>query len=80
MSYIGNSTPSVTSLGGDLDVNGHQIKSTSNGNIEIVPDGSGTVTIDQLVMPTGTGSNGQALVTDGSGNLSFSKALSASGK
>ena len=72
MSYIGNSTPSVTSLGGDLDVNGHQIKSTSNGNIEIVPDGSGTVTIDQLVMPTGTGSNGQALVTDGSGNLSFS--------
>ena len=72
MSYIGNSTPSVTSLGGDLDVNGHQIKSASNGNIQIVPDGSGTVTIDQLVFPTGTGSSGQALVTDGSGNLSFS--------
>ena len=38
MGYIGNSNPSVTNLGGYIDVNGHQIKSSSNGNIEIVPD------------------------------------------
>ena len=72
MSYIGNSTPAVTSLGGNLDVNGNNIVSSSNGNIQIVPDGSGTVTLDQCVFPTGTGSSGQALITDGSGNLSFS--------
>jgi len=72
MSYIGNSTPAVTSLGGNLDVNGNNIVSSSNGNISIVPDGSGTVTLDQCVFPTGTGSSGQALITDGSGNLSFS--------
>ena len=72
MGYIGNSNPSVTSLGGDIDVNGHQIKSSSNGNIQILPDGSGTVTIDVLTFPVADGTNGQALVTDGSGTLSFS--------
>ena len=72
MGYIGNSNPSVTSLGGDIDVNGHQIKSSSNGNIEIVPDGSGTVKIDVLTFPVADGSNGQFLQTNGSGVLSFS--------
>ncbi len=72
MGYIGNSNPSVTNLGGDIDVNGHQIKSSSNGNIEIVPDGSGTVKIDVLTFPVADGSNGQFLQTNGSGVLSFS--------
>ena len=33
-------------LGGDLDVNGNDIVSTSNGNITITPNGSGVVRLD----------------------------------
>jgi hypothetical protein len=32
-------------LGGDLDVNGNDIVSTSNGNISVAPDGTGELTI-----------------------------------
>ena len=39
----GDSTPQ---LGGDLDVNGQDIVSTSNGNITITPNGSGVVRLD----------------------------------
>ena len=72
MGYIGNSNPSVTTLGGDLDVNGHQIKSSNNGNIEIIPNGSGTVTIDVLTFPVADGNPNEYLKNDGSGNLRFS--------
>ena len=72
MGYIGNSNPSVTNLGGDIDVNGHSIKSSNNGNIAITPNGSGIVVIDGLNYPTSDGSNGQVLTTNGSGTLSFS--------
>ena len=33
-------------LGGDLDVNGHDIVSVSNGNIKILPNGAGKVILD----------------------------------
>jgi len=46
-------------LGGDLDVNGQDIVSTSNGNIDILPNGSGVVNID------GNGSSGGVSVSDG---------------
>ena len=46
-------------LGGDLDVNGNDIVSVSNGNINILPNGSGKVNID------GNGSTGGVVVTDG---------------
>lgn len=68
-------------LGGDLDVNGHQIVSASNGNINIVPNGSGNinltpatghVTISAVNFPTGDGTSGQTLVTSGTGQLSWS--------
>ena len=36
-------------LGGDLDVNGNSIVSTSNGNIGITPNGSGKVVLDSNV-------------------------------
>jgi len=72
MGYIGNSNPSVTNLGGDIDVNGHTIKSSNNGNIAITPNGSGVVVIDGLNYPVADGSNGQVLTTNGSGTLSFS--------
>ena len=66
---VNDTTPQ---LGGDLDVNGNSIVSVSNGNITFTPDGTGKVIIDGLSYPTADGTNGQALITDGSGNLSFS--------
>ena len=47
-------------LGGDLDINGNDIVSTSNGNIDILPNGSGKVIMD------GNGSTGGVLISDGS--------------
>ena len=58
-------------LGGNLDVNGNSIVSVSGGDIAITPDTTGKVVIDGLNYPTADGSSGQAIVTDGSGNLSF---------
>ena len=71
---VGDTTPQ---LGGNLDVNGNSIVSTSNGNINITPNGTGTVAISKLQAaslnyPTADGTNGQYLQTDGSGTLSFS--------
>ena len=40
---VGDTTPQ---LGGDLDVNGNDIVSTSNGNITLTPNGTGVVRID----------------------------------
>ena len=46
-------------LGGDLDVNGNDIISVSNGNINLLPNGSGKVIMD------GNGSSGGVSVSDG---------------
>ena len=40
------SEDSTPQLGGDLDVNGNALVSTSNGNIAITPNGSGVVRLD----------------------------------
>lgn len=68
-------------LGGDLDVNGKQITSSSNGNISIVPNGSGNIqltpntgkiTLGANDWPSGPGSAGQVLTTaGGTGVLSW---------
>jgi len=92
-------------LGGNLDVNGNDIVSTSNGAIDLDPDGSGKVTFKgnatrgsgqfalnceqnthaitikgpahsaaanyTLTLPDNDGNDGDALKSDGSGNLSF---------
>ena len=65
---VGDVTPQ---LGGNLDVNGNSIVSASNGNIAITPNGSGKVILDGLSFPTADGTSGQALTTDGGGNVSF---------
>src|SRR6056300_426542 len=65
---VGDTTPQ---LGGDLDVNGNDIVSVSNGDITFTPDGTGKVIISGLSFPTSDGTCGQAIVTDGCGNLSF---------
>ena len=64
-------------LGGNLDVVTHSLVSTSNRNIAITPNGSGKVVLDGLSHPTSDGSAGQAIVTNGSGVLSFATASSA---
>ncbi len=43
----------------------------SNADINITPHGTGKVVLDGISYPASDGSNGQALVTDGSGTLSF---------
>jgi len=71
---VDDSTPQ---LGGNLDVQTNSIVSTSNRNIAITPNGSGKVVIDGLSHPVADGSAGQALVTNGSGVLSFATPSSA---
>ena len=66
---VNDTTPQ---LGGNLDVNGNSLVSTSNGNITFTPDGTGKVVISGLNYPTSDGTADQVLTTDGSGNLSFS--------
>jgi hypothetical protein len=58
-------------LGGNLDVNGNSIVSVSNGNINITPNGTGSVVLDGLSYPQADGSANQVLKTNGSGVLSF---------
>jgi len=65
---VNDTTPQ---LGGNLDVNGNSLVSTSNGDITFTPDGTGKVVISGLNYPTADGTADQVLKTDGSGNLSF---------
>ena len=59
-SAISNVSEDTTpQLGGDLDVNSNDIVSVSNGNINILPNGSGKVIMD------GNGSSGGVSVSDG---------------
>ena len=53
---VDDSTPQ---LGGDLDVNGNDLVSTSDANISLLPDGSGKVIAD------GNGSSGGISLSDG---------------
>ena len=75
-SLADDSTPQ---LGGDLDVVTHGIVSTSNRNITITPNGSGSVVIDGLSHPQADGNAGQVLKTDGSGQLAFASVSSLAG-
>jgi len=47
------------------------IAKNANGNISIVPDGTGKVVIDGLSWPTADGTANYVLKTDGAGNLSW---------
>ena len=58
-------------LGGSLDVGTNSIVSVSNRDINVTPNGTGSVVLDGLSYPQADGSNGQFLKTDGSGQLSF---------
>lgn len=53
------SSDTTPQLGGNLDINGKDIVSTSNGNIDILPNGTGKVILD------GNGSTGGVSISDG---------------
>ena len=62
----------------NLTLNGNTLSSTdTNGNINITPNGAGSVVIDGLSHPQADGTSGQFLKTDGSGNLSFATVTSS---
>ena len=61
--------PTLTASGDDTNI-----------GVSIQPKGSGTVTIDALTFPAADGTSGQALVTNGSGTLSFDTAGISTGK
>ncbi len=65
---VNDTTPQ---LGGNLDVNTNSIVSTTNGNIAITPNGTGSVVLDGLSWPQADGTSGQAITTDAAGQLSF---------
>jgi len=56
-------------LGGDLDVNGFDIVSTSNANIDIVPNGTGDVTLQADTVQVGDSNADATITTNGTGNL-----------
>jgi hypothetical protein len=56
-------------LGGDLDVNGNKIVSTSNGNIELEPNGTGDVILDTDQVLVGGGSEVGQISSNGAYNL-----------
>ena len=56
-------------LGGDLDVNGNDIVSTSDANIDIVPNGTGDVTLQADTVQVGDSNADATITTNGTGDL-----------
>ena len=57
---------------GQLTLSGNTLSTNaSNADLELSGNGTGTVTVNGLSLPTSDGSAGQFLKTDGSGTLSF---------
>jgi len=56
-------------LGGDLDVNGNKIVSTSDGNIELEPNGTGDVILDTDLVLVGGGSETGSITSNGAYDL-----------
>ena len=58
-------------LGGNLDVNGFDIISTSNANVDIVPNGTGDVTLQADTVQVGDSNADATITTNGTGNLTL---------
>ncbi|HKI62872.1 MAG TPA: hypothetical protein VKA31_11315 [Mariprofundaceae bacterium] len=58
-------------LGGDLDVGSQSIVSSAAGDITITPDTTGDIILDGQKWPQADGTAGQALITDGAGQLAW---------
>ncbi len=63
---VADTTPQ---LGGNLDVNGNDIVSTSNANIDLVPNGTGDVTLQADTVQIGDSNANATLTTNGTGDL-----------
>jgi hypothetical protein len=84
-----NADATLTTQGtGDLTLNTNGgtnsgaivIQDGANNNITITPNGSGNIVLDGLSFPNADGSADQALITNGSGTLSFGSAGISTGK
>jgi hypothetical protein len=65
-SLVADTTPQ---LGGNLDVNGQDIVSTSNADIDIIPNGSGDVNLGADAVQIGDNDANATLTTQGTGDL-----------
>lgn len=77
---VGDATPQ---LGGNLDVNGNSIVSTSNGNINITPNGTGNVSLGNFTFDAdqtvGSGQDNYLLTYDHASTLISLEAAPAGG-
>ena len=62
-------TDTSPQLGGNLDVNGNDIVSTSNANIDLVPNGTGDVTLQADTVQVGDNNANATITTNGTGDL-----------
>jgi hypothetical protein len=63
---LGDTSPQ---LGGNLDVNGNDIVSTSNADIDIIPNGTGDVNLSADTVQIGDNNANATLTTQGTGDL-----------
>lgn len=57
----------------NIEIDGNTVSSTNaNGNVNITPNGSGSVVLDGQAWPQTSGTNGQYLKTNGSGQTAWS--------
>ena len=63
---VGDTTPQ---LGGNLDVNGNDIISSSNADIDIIPNGTGDVNLGADTVQIGDNNANATLTTNGTGDL-----------
>ena len=65
---VGDTTPQ---LGGNLDVNGNDIVSTSDADIDIIPNGTGNVTLQTDTVQLGSSNEDVTITTNGTGDLTL---------
>ena len=65
-SLVADTTPQ---LGGNLDVNGQDIVSTSNADIDIIPNGTGDVNLGADTVQVGDNDANATITTQGTGDL-----------
>jgi len=58
-------------LGGDLDVNGNDIVSLSNGHINVIPHGTGNVTLQTDTVEIGSANENVTITSNGTGDLTI---------
>ena len=58
-------------LGGDLDVNGNDIVSTSNAHINVIPHGTGNVTLQTDTLQLGSSAENVIVTTNSTGDLTL---------